>query len=200
MGDTITFGHYEQDNNTATGAESIEWQVLAREGNRILVISRYALDCQKYNTSSADVTWEGCTLRAWLNGTFLNTAFTAEEEKSIPSVTVTADRNPDYYTSPGNSTKDKVFLLSITEVLKYFTSDEARRCAPTAYAIAQGAAVSSTYKVNGNDTCYWRLRSPGRYSSLAAHVYTDGFVGTNGSNVSRDNIAARPALWIDLDS
>ncbi len=200
MGDAITFGHYEQDNNTANGAEPIEWQVLAREGNRILVISRYALDCQPYNNSFMNVTWESCTLRSWLNGRFLRAAFTSEEQAVIPTVTVNADRNPDYSTSPGNSTTDRVFLLSITEAKQYFISDEARKCAPTAYAIAHGAYVSSTYKVDGNGTCLWWLRSPGHNSYHAPNVDIDGSVLTHGFLVNYDNYGVRPALWIDLES
>lgn len=112
----------------------MEWLVLAKEGNKVLVISKYALDCQPYNTSFTSVTWETCSLRKWLNGTFINNAFSAEEQAMIPTVTVSADKNPDYSTDPGNATQDKVFLLSITEANQYFTSDEARKCGTTEYA------------------------------------------------------------------
>ena len=49
----------------------------------------------------------------------------------IPTVTVSANKNPKYDTDPGNTAKDRVFLLSIVEAEKYFTSDEARKCIPT---------------------------------------------------------------------
>ena len=67
IGAVVTFGAYEQDNNTSNGKEKIEWIVLATEGDKSLVISKYILDCQPYNTSRAEVTWEICTLRTWLN-------------------------------------------------------------------------------------------------------------------------------------
>ena len=51
VGSTVFFGSYEQDNDTANGKEDIEWIVLAKEGNKLLVISKYALDCQKYNST-----------------------------------------------------------------------------------------------------------------------------------------------------
>ena len=135
-GKYVTFGSYEQDNNTANGKEDIEWLVLARDGDKALLISKYALDCQQYNTSYTDVTWESCSLRTWLNGTFLNAAFSSDEAAMIATTTVTADKNPEYSTSAGNNTQDQVFLLSITEVEKYFSSDNDRKCVPTAYAIA----------------------------------------------------------------
>ena len=157
VGDTYRFGSYEQDNNKSNGQEDIEWLVLAKEGTKILVISKEALDCKPYNTSYTDVTWETCTLRKWLNNDFINAAFSADERTMIPTVTVSADKNPDYSTNPGNATQDQVFLLSITEVNKYFSSDSARQCKPTDYAVANGAWESDS----GN--CWWWLRSPGYY-------------------------------------
>ena len=194
VGDYVVFGSYEQDNNTSNGKEDIEWLVLAKEGDQVLVISRYALDCIPYNRSSTSVTWETCSLRKWLNGTFLNAAFSESERAMIPSVTVSADENPSYSTSPGNSTTDQVFLLSITEVNKYFSSNSARQCQGTAYCYAQGA-----YKAD-NGNCGWWLRSPGDYSNDAAYVYNFGRVDGSGINVNYDGYAVRPALWIDLGS
>lgn len=193
VGDIVYFGTYEQDNDTSNGKEDIEWLVLAKKGNRILVISDKALDRQPYNSSRARVTWETCTLRKWLNNDFINAAFSAEERAKIPTVTVSADKNPSYSTSPGNNTTDKVFLLSITEVNKYFSSDSAWQCRGTAYCYAQGA-----YKA-GNGNCWWWLRSPGYTQSSAANVYDGGDVNEIGNNVFLDNNAVRPAMWISID-
>lgn len=129
-GDYVFFGAYEQDNDISNGKEYIEWLVLEVKDGKALVVSKYALDCQQYNTSYADVTWETCTLRKWLNNAFINAAFSADEKAMIPTVTVSADKNPDYSTNPGNATQDQVFLLSITEVNKHFSSDGARQCKP----------------------------------------------------------------------
>ena len=194
-GDYVFFGAYEQDNNTSNGKEDIEWLVLEVKDGKALVISKYALDCQQYNTSDTDVTWEACTLRKWLNSNFINSAFTVEEKAMIPTVTVSADKNPGYSTNPGNATQDQVFLLSITEANKYFNSDSARQCKPTEYADAGGAYVDSS-----NDNCWWWLRSPGNLQDTAASVYSGGDVNENGSIVSNDIDAVRPALWIDLNS
>lgn len=201
VGDTITFGAYEQDNNTSNGKEAIEWTVLDKDGMSLLLISKQALDCQQYNTSYTDVTWESCSLRKWMNGTFLNKAFNAEEQAQIQNTTVSADKNPEYNTNPGNATTDKVFLLSINEVEKYFNSDEARKCAPTAYAKAQGAYTSDIYKTaSGAATCWWWLRSPGDHQTYAAIVNYDGSVYYYGNLVNYAHDAVRPALWINLDS
>lgn len=115
VGDTIDFGAYEQDNDSSNGKENIEWLVLAKRDNRLFVISRYALDCQQYNTEYVDISWENCTLRKWLNDDFFNAAFSDWEKDMIPTITVSKDKNPDYTTNPGSVTQDKIFLLSITE-------------------------------------------------------------------------------------
>ena len=194
-GDYVFFGAYEQDNNIWNGKENVEWLVLEIKDGKALVISKYALDCRLYNTSYTDVTWETCTLRKWLNNDFLGAAFSADEKAMIPTVTVSADKNPIYSTNPGNATQDQVFLLSITEANKYFSSDSARRCEPTAYAVANGVDVSS---VDGN--CCWWLRSPGNTRSDAACVVLGGGVREYGHPVDYVDDAVRPALWIDLNS
>ena len=197
-GDTYSFGTYEQDNNTTNGKEDIEWLVLSKEGGKILAISQYALDCQRYNNENKSVTWETCTLRKWLNDTFLNAAFSSEEQAMIPTVKVSADKNPDNRTNPGNSTNDQIFLLSVPEVKRYFSSDEARKCVPTAYAIAQGAYTSANNSVGGKATCLWWLRSPGYDSDIAANVNYAGSVYLPGYYISCVTYAVRPAMWIDL--
>lgn len=174
--------------------------MLAKEGDKALVISKYALDCQRYNTSDVRVTWETCTLRKWLNGTFINNAFSSEEQNMIQSTTVTADEKPSYFTSPGNNTTDKIFLLSIKEVNEYFSSDEARKCAPTKYAEAKGVWTSIIDSAGGKATCQWWLRSPGYNSNLAAYVNYNSSVSSNGDNVSYEGFGVCPALWINLGS
>ena len=193
VGNYITFGKYEQDNITSNGKEDIEWLVLEVKDGKALVISKYALDCKPYNTIDTDVTWETCTLRKWLNNDFINAAFSADEKALIPTVTVPADSFFSVVdTNPGNATQDQVFLLSDTEAYKYFSSDSARQCEPTAFAVAKGAWESDS------DFCWW-LRSPGFGQACAAVVYdwgeTDG-----GTSVDGDDCAVRPALWIDLYS
>ena len=201
VGDTVTFGTYEQDDNISNGKEDIEWLVLAKEENKIFVISDKALDCKLYDTSYTSVTWETCSLRAWLNNDFLNTAFDAAEKKMIMNTKVSADKNPEYDTDPGNETTDKLFLLSISEVTEYFDDDESRKCVPTAYAKARGTYTSNRNKtVSGEETCRWWLRSPGDIQSTVAFINYDGSVYKFGSSAYRNyDDAVRPAMWITID-
>ena len=195
VGSTIKFGFYEQDNNTSNGKEEIEWIVLAMDGNKALIISKYALDCQRYNSTYMRTTWENCSLRTWLNWTFYNTAFGVYHKNMIQNTTVTADKNPTYNTSPGNNTNDKVFLLSITEVNNYFSSDSSRQCQGTDYCYA----LDATKTINGN--CWWWLRSPSYNSLNATVVDGSGSVCDDFNNyVLNDNNSVRPAMWINLGS
>jgi hypothetical protein len=182
---TIAFGRYPQASKNENAL--IEWLVLKNDGSKALLISKYALDCQQYHTSRIFGTWENCTLRKWLNGAFFNNAFSVEEQKQILSTTVTTT---DYSTV---NTKDRVFLLSIAEAQKYFGSNSVRQCQGTVYCFAQSA-----YKA-GNGDCDWWLRSSNR-SGYTAYVDDDGRIYENGTPVDNDDIAVRPALWIDLGS
>ena len=197
-GSVFTFGSYEQDNNPSNGKEAIKWKALCREGDRILAISQNSLDCQLYNTECQSVSWETCTLRTWLNDTFLHAAFNDDELALIQRTVVSADINPQFKTSAGEPTEDMVFLLSIQEVELYFPHEGLRVCRPTIYARAQGCPVS---KETGTST--WWTRSPGYGTSSAARVHAFGFIDYLGSLADCSNSTivpgVRPALWINLD-
>ncbi|MBR1710364.1 MAG: SH3 domain-containing protein, partial [Clostridia bacterium] len=192
VGSYITFGSYEQDNDMSNGKEDIEWLVLAKEDNKVLVISKYGLDCETYNTPEK-ATWETCTLRGWLNETFYRSAFSKEERERILLSRVKADNNPEYDTSPGKDTMDKVFLLSIEEANKYFDSDSERQCKGTSYCLAQ-----STFVWNEGIGTWW-LRTPGSLTIYTAEVAVSGHVINSGSTVYNSSTFVRPALWLDLD-
>ncbi len=204
IGETVYFGSYEQDNDLTNGKEPIEWLVLAKENGKALLISQYGLDCQPYNSTYKDVTWETCSLRTWLNGTFLKEAFSADEQAMVAltnvSEGITWGTNPGR-ADPGRPTNDKVFLLSETEANGYFVHEYASlMCAPTAYAEAQGANFDSGYKTaSGEYACRWWLRSPGSGQRLAACV-NYSYADTIGYAVNLSNRAVRPALWINLGS
>ena len=195
-GSLITFGHYEQDNDTSNGKEPIEWIVLEkREDGSLLVMSRYALDVQPYHIERKSVSWMTCTLREWLNGSFMNTAFSTDELAVIS----TDNSSNAEYASYGADAEDRVFLFSKFEVREYFADDAdgdsvARACKPTAYAKAQGIWTFEGGALDGN--CRWWLRSLGDDTTNAAYVGFNGRVYDLGCMVNRDNLGIRPALVI----
>lgn len=197
-GDTIKFGAYEQDMNLKNGREPIEWIVLEKTDKQMLVISKYALDKLPYNNEYGDVTWATSTLRKWLNSSFYDYAFNKNEKKMIKTTTLKTKANPVSSVSGGKSTKDKVFLLSIQDVLnkKYGFSaktsvhDKNRR---TAYAWNQNAGGR------------WWLRTPAMSASNTLFVgseggleYTRGVLATGGWSDSYIGLGVRPALYIKL--
>lgn len=195
--ETYTFGSYEQDGDSSNGKEPIEWLVLDRDGDRVLLISKYALDYQSfmpfYEPVTEPYTWESCSLRRWLNGTFLNAAFSADEQQRLLTTTV--------ITSPGSlhrengpvTTEDRVFLLSNTEVYAYFASEAATAAEYTAYALSENPWPGSAATPGPAD---WWLRTTDGYDHPDG-VYADGRVGEGARAYEGEYV--RPAIWITVD-
>lgn len=213
-GDVITFGAYEQDGNFNNGQEPIEWVVLNKTKSQIFAVSKYALDRLPYNKQDADVTWETCTLRKWLNDKFYNAAFNKTEKGMIKTTTVENYDNAVYDTPGGKDTKDKIFLLSQLEMIEpdygfaetYAEYDINRRCAPSIYNKAREVYYHDDYKTaDGLETCYWWLRTPGKAGRgiHMCYVNRDGNVGSSNSFIDYgcgyyDGNGVRPALVISL--
>ena len=194
--ETVLFGSYEQDGDAANGKEPIEWLVLARDGDKALLLSKYALDHQSfmpfYEPVTEPFTWESCSLRQWLNSTFLNAAFSAEEQRRLLTTTV--------ITAPGGrkgsenpfTTEDRVFLLSDTEVYAYFSSEAATVADYTAYALSEDPWA-------GNATApapaIWWLRTTDG-GNHPDSVYTRGGVGEGARSYEGEYV--RPAIWVDM--
>ena len=228
VGDIIKFGHYEQDGNTANGKEEIEWQVIKAEGGRVLVLSKYILDCKTYHDTSGAVTWETSALRKWLNNDFKNAAFTSAEQSIIPTVTLVNKDNAYYGTPGGKDTKDQVFCLStdeVEELIGYNVYDDKDMegashkllAQVTRYAISRGSTEEEigegSYEymlkdegyprdVIGLRTSSWWLRSPGMKPDWACQVNHFGHAGP-GISIWCDNsfeigMSVRPALYINV--
>ncbi len=194
--ETILFGSYEQDGDAANGKEPIEWLVLDRDGDKALLLSKYALSHQSfmpfYEPVTEPFTWESCSLRQWLNSTFLNAAFSAEEQRRLLTTTV--------ITAPGGrkgsenpfTTEDRVFLLSDTEVYAYFSSEAATVTDYTAYALSEDPWA-------GNATApapaIWWLRTTDG-GNHPDSVYTRGGVGEGARSYEGEYV--RPAIWVDM--
>ncbi len=211
VGGYVTFGTYPQE---ADGSDStpIEWLVLAYDeaGHRALLLSRYALDARPYNAEFMDMTWEKCTLRAWMNDEFYHRAF-SEAEQALILVTEVDNSNKQRYSgwsySGGADTQDRVFLLSYREAKNYLgvrsnvvegaVQNKRSRVVPTAYALSRGAYASKyNLSEDGRQAGWWWLRQPGVNQHYAAVVNTDGSL--YHYYVHRGYGCVRPALWISV--
>ena len=194
VGDVIYFGTYEQDNNFSNGKEEIEWRVLEKDENgRMLVVSKYALDCRNYHSSVKQITWEDSDIRSWLNNDFYSNAFASSEKSAVKTVTNENTGNSDFNVNGGNKTSDKIFILSIDEAKRYLPNNIDRMCQATKYAESKGTELDSL-----THNCRWWLRSPGSTLYSAASVKIDGFILNMGTPVSVDKAFVRPAVWIEI--
>lgn len=194
VGDVIYFGTYEQDNNFSNGKEEIEWRVLEKDENgRMLVVSKYALDCRNYHSSVKQITWEDSDIRSWLNNDFYSNAFSSSEKSAVKTVTNENTGNSDFNVNGGNKTSDKIFILSIDEAKRYLPNNIDRMCQATKYAESKGTELDSL-----THNCRWWLRSPGSTLYSAASVKIDGFILNMGTPVSVDKAFVRPAMWIEI--
>ena len=190
VGDVIEFGSYEQDNDITNGKEKIEWIILDIRNGEMFLISKYALDSQKYNEGFAEITWEDCTLRAWLNDFFFEEAFSSDEQGKILSIDTGFVNENSSASEHASGSLDKVSLLSLSEIKKYFPPGSKRQCNPTAYAKERGCYANAD-----SGACSWWLRAPGS-SEIALLVYETDSLNIYGDPVDTDYRAVRPIIWI----
>lgn len=210
VGASVFYGAYEQDGNADNGAEPIEWIVLSVEGDKSLLISRYALDVIPYDQANKNPTWEKCSLRTWLNNDFFMSAFSEEEQKHILCTEVSnkglANNSVMEGSFDGNDTTDRIYCLSADEAETYFADKGSRICFATTYSIDKGIKLPAEASENITDGglfeggARWWLRTPGHKTWLDSYygmfVDNDGYV-VNGWLLSLDNsgVGIRPVFW-----
>ena len=183
VGDLVTFGAYEQDGDISNGKERIEWKVLDTKDDEILLLSTNNLDCIKYNETWSNTSWADCSLREWLNTTFLTNAFSKDEIKSI---TQSKLKNSGTGKRSNDSTEDKVFVLSADEWEEFHLKAGTN----TQYAIDNG--------VYNEDGVGWSwLRTEGIDQDHVQEIDCQGKINKFGSFVDCDNEGVRPAIRIN---
>ena len=203
VGECVTFGTYPQTED-GTDRTPIKWRVLEydEKNHRALLLSWYALENKQYHTAIQDITWEECSLRAWLNDEFLHTAFSEKEQSAILLTELNNGRsqgNPKCKVRGGNDTRDRVFLLSYYDAFeKYFNSNDARLCAGTDYAWTSGVHVSRDDITDGRPSSRWWLRSPGTTLNSLTGVLFSGQAYEFLPN--SDSCLVRPAIWVDVNA
>lgn len=234
VGDTIVFGNYEQDNNLGNGKEPIEWYVLDIKDGNAFLLAKYVLDYQPFdsefnarayfdafenNDYDYSVTWDKSTIRTWLNEIFLNVAFSEVAKEYILLSNVENLPNILRGTYSGEDTKDKVYLISESEAIKYFgeyytivvrenrdirdgivfPQQSTQLGEPTEYA--KSLRYEMKMGVAGNawskSYCSWALRTAGGYKSNCAYIKASGFIVQDGG-LADGYYGIRPCLWLDL--
>lgn len=194
VGDIVYLGAYEQDNDTSNGTEPIEWVVLDKQADRSLLMSRYGLDCIRFNNAEAFVTWDQSTILTWLNSTFYYSAFNGAERAMLLRSEQLTDVNPYFDTNAGEVTHERIFLANIAQTAKYMPTEEERICKATRYATEQGVVTDDE-----TGSCIWWLRSPGFDESAATRVLLDGRINYCGYRVQSKRQAVRPFVWVTFE-
>ena len=186
------------------------WRVLDVQGDRALLLSEYVIGHRVYHhTTNELVTWEQSELRHWLNNEFFN-SFSTSDRVRIAQTYVVNNNNPWFDTPGGNNTHDRIFLLSLEEVVRHF-GDSGQlanglqgmlwiRDEFNDARIARSAVAWDTHwgSFSPGDPSWWWLRSPGIYGFRATDVSFVGFVNVIGLNVTYAGGGVRPALWLYL--
>ena len=193
VGDWVTFGSYEQDNDLNNGQEAIEWVVLERNADSLKLISRYTLDGHEYQTSMSDTTWENSELRRWLNDEFYQAAFSDADRQRILPIQSVAENNPVKGTSGGNTVTDNVTILTLSEAATYFTSEVERLVSPTAYAEA-----TKHSQLNDNLQAVWFTRTPGSDNKHVCYVISWGEIHAESEFAVSELKGVRPVIEIAL--
>lgn len=192
VGSTVFFGKYEQDNNFENGTEPIEWLILDKHSENVLLLSRYVIDCKPYNDENGETNWNSSSIRSWLNGEFLDIAFSEAEKKTIIETSVSNSisdqpQNDKWSPTSCGKTIDRVYLLSCQEYAKYL-GDE---------FVTDGTTYANKHNAKG---VFWDAkatqltRSSGKNAKEVSYLYV--YLTPNSTYATIEH-GIRPALWIN---
>lgn len=185
--------------------EPIKWRVLANEADGVLMMAEPVLDARTFNDDiSKGNDWVNSDVRAWLNGAFLTTAFTATEQEALLETVNENKGNFVCKTAGSADTVDRVFLPSFEEITNkaygfnldwtayddfgnfagYYDLDPARKAKRTDYSEFKGVWIDDSEPEPFGDEIeyegetvygrYW-LRTEGRENDVN-FVLCDGRV------------------------
>ena len=158
--------------------EPISWTIMKQESGIALLVCDNALDAQLFDLTSNS--YEESFIRAWLNDTFYNTAFSNEEKLYIT-------------TGLSSGISDKVFLLSKEEAEEFYPGTTMKWKATTDYAQCQGADYHR-YAERG----HWWLRTPSETAEGKA-LFADQIGGISNSVVDFTSGSVVPCIVVIIE-
>ena len=159
IGDTVSLGEFD-------------WLVLDIQDGKALVISEIVLSQRSWHYEQRPLTWELSDIRQYLNGPFFENTFSEEEKAFILETKVVNNINPWFGSAGvGADTVDRVFLLSVEEVVQYFgDSGMLSELAGQSYGALSTMAITDEYNyarvaaaIESDIVRWWWLRTPGRF-------------------------------------
>jgi len=184
--DTVTFGHYIQDND-GQELSPLSWRVLDKKDGMALLVTEKVIDYIQFSAKKNN-NWEKSDILKWLNKDFADCAF-SNQEKNLIQKSVSGK---------------KVFLLSLDEYHKYFLNLQDTRANYTDHA-RNKAYGHPNAKTREPYDAFWWLRTAneegwraGADSSVYLyHVCSDGTV--NPFKRAEWSNGVRPAIWVNLN-
>ena len=177
------------------GEPLMPWKVLEHKSGRLLVISRYVLDCLPYEDFyRKNNKWNTASIRKRLNRDYLYGTLTQQEIDRIVPVSIDDSDDSLSFEIPEGKTGDRFFLLSVKEAKRYFR-DNRRRMVP----VVKYATRSMLWTVF-DKWAHWWLRSPGELDADMFYV-RDGEIMSINSTVQGsyfEHFGVRPAMWIEI--
>lgn len=164
--------------------EPIQWRWLGtKDDDKLMYASEKFLDIREYDDEKNN--YKNSSIRQWLNGDFLNRAFS--DDSLIATTLVdnsTASTGEDTNPSVCENTNDRIFLLSRQEMLNgdYFADKESRVCYGTEYCGTGEATYWTRSPRSSNFNAIWCVYGGGDLD-VGYLYFVDG---------------VRPALCFDL--
>ena len=143
------------------------------ENKRVLMISKDILASASFGDTAV---WKNSELRDWLNGDFINGAFTSAE-RSLIDANIYEEYGEDEDDVISTSS-EKISLLSEYELKKYLPD--------ILDAKAEGAGENE-----------WWLRTPSETAGAVVYVADNGRVASLGAAVG-ESYGVRPIMWVEL--
>ena len=181
------------------------WYVLESKENRMLLLSEKIIDCSSYHHTFEEITWKDANAREFLNTTFFQ-SFSKEEQARILETTVSNPPNQWFETEETNEMgeiSDRIFLLSLDEVVKYLGDNEQGITHKELFYLDDlFNALRKAVSLNNTPT-RWTLRTAGNLPYLVTTVTIDGRVCVSGDFVNRPStelfqVGLRPAMWVRI--
>ena len=219
IGDILLFGSYylpgTADPNDARVKCPIDWQVIDKSADRIMLLSRHSLFWTFYDGRTPlwgpppKTSWEKSTIREELNNECLESWFSISEQSLIIEHVQAMDENPVFRTLSGDNTIDRLFLLSLDEANRYlgvnrnYTKDpKLRKNSEACTCMIMADFVMNKERCREielfPDFAPWWLRTSGMDAQHIICINEDGSADFEGMESSADEVGIRPAMWIDL--
>lgn len=191
--DTEGIGDIEPGTLKTATLDGIDWYVLARDGNKALLMSKDIQERRRFDDN--DNVWETSEMQTYLNGDWLNGKTNISAHVHPVTLTTRNEWNVDTFET---SEDQKVFLLSEADL---FGTQNGQTAVAKDYTLGKvGVIVPENMRVaqdNGQNWLWW-LRSPRTGPNGVAVVNSNGNAGSPSYYAT--SIGVRPALWINLGS